>query len=233
MISTLQQRQEFYNNFQIQNLKSFFNIQPQFYVIDPGIHTKIFKNPKYQKFIILKTSLKNLKQKLIYYTPEDVYYDRNIYPKPEENYKKNNFKDFINTKEFQQELAFDIDPENISCECNKNQDPYFNFCPVCLEKAKQKTLELYSLLNQEFNQIKIVYSGRGYHLHIFDKKAYSLTLQQRNLLNKKFKNFPIDPKVSNGKARLIRLPYSLNPLVNKQCLPLTIKQVKTFKPRIN
>ena len=43
-------------------------------------------------------------------------------------------------------------------------------------------------------------------------------------MNKKFRDYPIDPWVSRGFIRLIRMPYSLNGLVSRVVKPVQIKR---------
>src|SRR3989344_2029411 len=235
--SSLKERKEFYENeFNIKKVKSWLNklpYKPQFFVIDLGSETKIIKDKsKIKKLIFFKPylSLKKLKEKLIKYLPEDVYYDRNIYKDPYKCLKNFNFENAPLTNNFfGQELAFDIDPENINCpNCGKKKFP--RFCEVCLKLSIENGFKLYNELKKQFNNVRIVYSGRGCHVHILDKKAYKLSLKQRNKLNNKFLHFAIDPWVSYGKIRLIRMPYSLNSLASRIVTPLKIKEIKEFNP---
>jgi DNA primase catalytic subunit len=53
----------------------------------------------------------------------------------------------------------------------------------------KNALNLYKELKNQFSQIQIVFSGRGAHVHVFDKEAYYLTFKQRDILNKKYKKF--------------------------------------------
>ena len=68
---------------------------------------------------------------------------------------------------------------------------------------------------------------------MFDKKAYKLSIKERGILNNRFKRYYIDPWVSHGRIRLIRLPYSLNSLVSRIVIPLKIKEIKRFNPVSN
>ena len=78
--------------------------------------------------------------------------------------------------------------------------------------------------------LKVVYSGRGFHIHVFDQKAYQLTVNERLDLAKKVKKagFHIDDWVTSGEFRLIRLPYSLNGLVSRIVLPLKKDELESF-----
>ena len=228
--SSLQQREYFYKNkFDIGKLKKFLKIKPQFFVIDPGTETKIIKNKKdINKMLILKPdiSYKELKGKLIDHLPEDVYYDRNVYKNPKKCLGDFDFREaFSSDNFFGQELAFDIDPENII-----HSNSLWAFNKKLIIKASEITLNFYEELKYYFKDIKIVYSGRGFHLHVFDGKAYSLSMEERGELNKKFMKYKIDPWVSYGKIRLIRLPYSLNSLCSRICTPISLNHLKNFDP---
>ncbi len=233
--SSLKERKEFYENeFDLKKVSSFLKqlpYKPQFFVIDSGTETKIIKNKsKIGKLIHFhpNISLKELRKKLIKYLPEDVYYDRNIYKNPEKSYKNFDYRNAFSSKNFLgQELVFDIDPENIKCpDCGKKKFP--KFCKTCIKLSLEYGLKLYNELKKDFKTIKIVYSGRGCHVHVLDKKAYLLSMKERSKLNKKFLKYKIDPWVSKGKIRLIRLPYSLNALNSRIVTLIKIKEIKSF-----
>ena len=234
--ATLKERQEFYKKeFNMSATKRWLasRIKPQIFELDFGTETKIIKDKQFlNQLIVFTGSIEKLKGKAIKELPEDIYYDRNIYANLQEALKKRNFRNAIETKNWKgQELAFDIDPENIPCKCKKRKvGELFKFCNICLDKAKTSTLEIHKALKRKFNRVEIVYSGRGYHLHVFDKAASKLSLEQRIVLNKQLRKFPIDDWVSRGRIRLIRLPYSLNALVSRICWPLKINEIKKFNP---
>lgn len=237
-VSSLKEREEFYKKeFNLNKVKSWLKMlpyYPQFFVIDLGSETKIIKDKsKIKKLIFFKPNLnlKGLKKKLIKYLPEDVYYDRNIYKNPYKCLKNFNFQNAFNSKNLiGQQLAFDVDPENIICpSCGKKKFP--KFCKTCIKLSLEYGLKLYRELKKEFKNVKLVYSGRGCHVHILDKKAYKLSLKERNKLNKKFLKYKIDPWVSYGKIRLIRLPYSLNALNSRIVTPIKIKEIGNFNSK--
>ncbi len=228
--STLKQREYFYENkFDVEKIKKFLPIKPQFFVIDPGTETKIIKNKKnLNQLLILKPdiSYSQLKEYLIKYLPEDVYYDRNIYKDAKKCLGNFNFKESFSSDNFLgQELAFDIDPENMI-----NSNSLWKFNKELIIRTSLMTLEFYNELKSYFKNIKIVYSGRGFHLNVFDKKAYSLSIKERDELNRKFMKYKIDPWVSYGKIRLLRLPYSLNALSSRICTPISLNELKNFDP---
>ena len=229
--SSLKERKEFYEKeFSIKKVRSWFSDNPQFFVVDIGTETHIIKDRRrLKKLIILEPdiSYNELKEKLIQLAPEDVYYDRNKYIDIRKPIKLMDFSNEIGTKNcLGQELVFDIDPENISCPFHKKD--FHKFCPICIKKSLDFGLAMKKTLSKNFKRIKLVYSGRGCHVHVKDKKAFGMSIKQRSLLNKKLKEFPIDPWVSKGHIRLIRLPYSLNSLVSRIALPLNDKEIKNF-----
>ena len=231
-VSNIKEREDFYKNeFNLNKAKEWFKknklLMPQLYAIDMGSETKIIKNKeKLNKIINLRPD--NLKNKLVRYAPEDVYYDRNRYKEPELMLRKLNFREIFNDKNFLgQQLAFDIDPENFKCKC-KSKFP--KFCEKCMKKSIKQSIELANFLEKSFKNIGLVYSGRGMHVHVFDKEAFKLSVKEREVLNKKLKKFNIDKWVSRGYIRLIRLPYSLNALVSRIVVPLSIDEAKDFNP---
>ena len=228
--STLKQREDFYKNkFDVAKLRKFLPFKPQFFVIDSGTETGIIKNKKnLGKLIIMNPdiSYSELKKQLIDYLPEDVYYDRNIYMDPKKCFKNFNFRKAFSSDNFLgQQLAFDIDPENLI-----NSGSLWSFNKDLIIKTSRITLEFYKELKNHFKEIRIVYSGRGFHLHVFDKEAYKLSLSERKDLNEKFMKYKIDLLVSHGKVRLIRLPYSLNSLCSRICTPISMQELKNFNP---
>jgi len=220
--STLEERKQFYEGeFSLKKVKSWFKEKPlpQICAVDAGSDTGIIADRKL-KGLLLYFHFKELQKKMRLYVPEDVYYDRNCYKDPKKVLKTLDFGDHIS-----QELVFDLDADNIRCAHPKQQQ----VCSVCLKKAYQKTLAMKHELEKEFRSIEIVYTGKGFHLHVLDKKAYFLTIPAREQLNKRFSHYPIDPWVSRGYIRLIRMPYTLNALVSRKAIPIDTR--KGFNPK--
>ena len=129
-----------------------------------GRHTKIYPE-KYREdagtSIIIDEykSLREVRDYLTEFLPEAAYYDRNVYD------SKN--------RKIGQELAFDLDPENITCPIHgtladkMQRHQGLSFCILELEMVKEQALSLHEHLEQHFSKMKIVYSGRGYHIHVF------------------------------------------------------------------
>ena len=107
--STLEQRKQFYSHeFNPQKVLKWFEggLGNMKFAVIIGRHTKIF--PEKYKEDALTTiiiddykNLKDLRGQILEFLPEAVYYDRNRYNS--------------NNRKLGQELAFDLDPENITC----------------------------------------------------------------------------------------------------------------------
>lgn len=215
--STLSERQEFYEKeFSIKKSKVWFKKNkiplPQICALDPGTETGTTKNKKLEGYM-LYFPFRELRKQIKEYIPEDLYYDRSTYKDPEKFLKN------IKSHPFEkQELVFDVDSDNIPCTHSKEKQ----VCDICLKKAFSYAKKLKADLNKTYKKIALVYSGRGFHLHVLDKEAYNLTFEERQALNEKFKKYPFDPWVTRGKTmiRLMRMPYSLNSLVSRKVTPI-------------
>ena len=230
--STLEERKQFYiSEFNLQKVAEWFNKRHgrvKFAVII-GRHTQIYPE-KYREdaatTIIIDgyKDLEDVRQQVVEFLPEAVYYDRNVYDE--------------NDQKLGQELAFDLDPENVVCpihgsladKMKRNQG--LSFCKLELDIVKQEAVHLLESLEGQFSDLKVVYSGRGFHIHVFDQEAYKLNPKQRLILAQEVKRegFHIDEWVSSGEMRLIRLPYSLNGLVSRIVLPLSKQEIESFDP---
>ncbi len=231
-LATLAERKEFYTaELRLQNVAAWFRGREgkvKFAVII-GRHTKIYpeeyKDDAETTIIIDEyRTLSEVRKQIVEFLPEAVYYDRNIYDAQD--------------RKSGQELAFDVDPENITCPIHgtladkMKRHQGLGFCDLELEMAKGQTLCLYEFLEKQFSQLQIVYSGRGFHIHVFDEKACILNAKDRDALatEAKAKGFGIDAWVTAGEMRLIRLPYSLHGMVSRVVLPLEKKEVEKFNP---
>jgi DNA primase catalytic subunit len=230
--TSLQERERFYNSeFNLEKVAQWFVKEQgkvKFAVII-GRHTKIFPE-KYKEdastTIIIDeySNLEDLRAQILEFLPEAVYYDRNVYGE--------------NDVKLGQELAFDIDPENITCPIHGSladkmkRRQGLSFCELELQMARREAMWLFDFLEDRFSSVRGVYSGRGFHLHVFDKTAYMLSQKERQELAEQVKKegFHIDEWVTAGEMRLIRLPYSLNGLVSRIVLPLTKVELQTFDP---
>ncbi len=230
--STLKERKEFYQQeFDLSKVKEWFekNIRNVVFAAIMGRHTRIYP-PEYEDdasttiLIDEYENLNDLKEQILEFLPESVYYDRNIYDEK--------------GRVLGQEMAFDIDPENLTCPIHGTLDDKMkrhqglSFCEIELKMVKEETGKLYEELMDTFTQMRIVYSGRGFHIHIFDEDSYGWSYKKRKEFAKKTKDkgFLIDEWVTSGGMRLIRLPYSLHGMVSRIVIPLEIRELESFDP---
>lgn len=230
--ATLEERKRFYTaEFSIAKVQEWLALlkgKVKFAVVI-GRHTKICPEKYWEDAgttIIIDecTGLDEVRDYLVEFLPEAAYYDRNVYD-------SNNCKTG-------QELAFDLDPENITCPIHgtlsdkMRRHQGLGFCKLELDLVKKQALGLYEHLEVQFSRMKIVYSGRGFHIHVFDDEAYALSTTQRRQLaqNVKEKGFKIDEWVTVGDMRLIRLPYSLHGLVSRVVVPVEKGELDRFDP---
>ncbi|MDY6769959.1 MAG: DNA primase, partial [Candidatus Nanohaloarchaea archaeon] len=67
----------------------------------------------------------------------------------------------------------------------------------------------------------LVYSGRGFHIHVEDDEAFRMDREdRRELADRVAAEFPIDTQVTAGEKDLIRLPGSLHGLVSRIVTPI-------------
>jgi len=229
--STLKERKEFYQReFRVGKVEKWFESwegQAKFAVI-MGRHTGIFLK-KYREdastTIIIDEyrDFRDVKAQIIEFLPEAAYYDRNVYD---------------GERIIGQELAFDLDPENLTCPIHgtladkMKRHQGLAFCELELKMVREETVKLFEELKRMFSDMKVVYSGRGFHIHIFDKQTYKWKYRQRKELAKelKQKGFLIDEWVTTGGMRLIRLPYSLHGMVSRVVFPISVEQLDIFDP---
>ena len=228
--ATLEERKQYYAfEFNMEKVAQWFKdkLGKIKFAVIMGRHTKIFPE-KYKEdaatTIIVDEykNLEDLRQQILEFLPEAVYYDRSTYD------------EFDNKTG--QELAFDLDPENITCPIHgtladkMKRKQGLSFCKLELEMVKQEAVGLHEFLKNRFSHVKAVYSGRGFHLHVLDLEAYQMNTNQREELARQVKTagFHIDEWVTSGEMRLIRLPWSLNGLVSRIVLPITKKELECF-----
>jgi DNA primase catalytic subunit len=230
--ATLTERQGFYREeFNLQKVAEWLTPaqgKVKFAVI-MGRHTQIFLE-KYREdsstTIIIDdySSLEDVRGQILDFLPEAVYYDRTVYG--------------ANDEKLGQELAFDLDPENVVCPIHGSladkmkRQQGLSFCDLELDIVKREAVDLIEKLQTRFSEVKPVYSGRGFHIHVLDAEAYGLTAKHRLEIAKEIKHagFHIDEWVTSGEMRIIRLPFSLNGLVSRIVLPLTKHELEAFNP---
>jgi len=244
--STLEEREEFYSyEFDLEGVRRWVSgRKATLFAIKIGKTTGIYKpefKDDYRDTILLtQTPLHELRESLLYHLPESAYYDRNVYKSLDFCQDcEINFKDCFDCENFLgQELAFDLDPENIRCHnCGSlgqriDRGEMYSFCMDCFQEVRNQSIKLLSLLKKNFSNIRIVYSGRGIHLHVFDKKAFKLSKKERKSLAQSIlrKGIEHDEWVAEGSSRLIRLPYSLHGMVSRVVTPITALRLRKFDP---
>ena len=242
--ATVQERREYYlHEFPVGKVRGWFAHwkSPVVFALVIGRHTRIYPREHKDKFrdtIVIDEyrNCSDVLEWLLKYRPESVYYDRNIYRSWEDARGRSDVDDL--GRMFGQEMAFDIDPENFTCpihgslEQKMERHQGLSFCRLELQLARMQTLELYELLSQRFGNIRVVYSGRGFHLHVLDSSVLWWTRKKRlNFANSLIKKgFVMDEWVTAGGIRMIRLPYSLNGLVSRIATPLRPSELESFDP---
>jgi len=230
--STLEEREKFYREeFDLRLVREWLNPimdRPVFAVI-MGRHTGIYPE-KYRRdasttiLIDEYRDLEDVKRQILEFLPESVYYDRNVYDE--------------NGNVLGQELAFDLDPENLICPVHGSladkmkRHQGLSFCEIELRMVREETVRLYEVLKGMFSHVRVVYSGRGFHIHVLDKDAFGWSYDERRKLasDLKRKGFLIDEWVTSGGMRLIRLPYSLHGMVSRIVIPLEAGELDVFDP---
>lgn len=241
-IPSLAEREWFYaHTFDPNEANDFLKIYPSpVYAVDIGNESGI-SLPNFAKYInklVYISKYDDIKEKLAKYAPEDVYYSRNIV---NDSVKcascEKRSTDCPGCENLnRQELAFDIDSENIRCSiCKKEKKKsIYSFCSHQLHESRMWAIRLYTYLVEEkrYRDVRIVYSGRGYHLHVLDKDAYSMPSQDRKKIadNLKKRGYPIDAWVTSGHIDLIRLPGSLHGLVNRIVKEIKKEKIEEFNP---
>jgi len=244
--ASLDERTEFYRReFKLKKVASWLkDYPPMVFSVIIGRYTQIFPREyarvKDNTIIIYDyADLADLLDYIIQYRPESVYYDRSIYRDRKSCELCGKKKpDCWSCEGFVgQELAFDLDVENVYCplhgepEERVRANDYVSFCEYELQLIKEKTVELFDELRSEYSKVSVVYSGRGYHIHVRDRRAFMMSRKERKEFAKQIgKSYPIDEWVTEGESHLIRLPFSLNGLVSRIVLPLEEKQLAHFDP---
>jgi hypothetical protein len=231
--ATLTERQLFYEKeFDLQSVDRWLKPLATYHIVFAiimGRHTHIFR-PEYAEDVSTTILIENyvnleyVRREILDFLPESVYYDRNLYD--------------AKGKVMGQGLAFDLDPENLTCpihgtlEDKMKKHQGLSFCKIELKMVTEETRKLYERLQQLFSEVMIVYSGRGFHIHVFDKESFNWSRRKRSKLARKLKKegFLIDEWVTTGGMRLIRLPYSLHGMVSRIVLPLQVNELISFNP---
>ncbi|MGZ4931220.1 MAG: DNA primase [Halobacteriota archaeon] len=182
-----------------------------------------------------------LREYLLKYLPEGVYYDTHRYDNLEichgcpERYKTQKCHDCEHY--IGQELVFDLDPENVYCPVHGDLDRKLKMhqgrmlCMIEFNILRRKAVLMYNELRQMYSKLCVVYSGRGFHIHVLDEDTLHLPREERQDLAHDFANrYPIDEWVTAGNIKLIRLPYTLHGMISRICIPLKSNEIETFNP---
>jgi len=230
--STLEERKQFYGReFNLNGVREWFRgwSEKIVFAVIIGRHTKIYP-PEYEEdasttiLIDNYVGLEDVRRWILEFLPESIYYDRNVYD------EQGNI--------LGQEMAFDLDPENLTCpihgslEDKMRRHQGLSFCEIELEMVKDETVRLYEELSKIFSNLRIVYSGRGFHIHVLDEEVFNWSREKRMKFAREIreKGFMIDEWVTSGSVRLIRLPYSLHGMVSRIVMPINISELSSFNP---
>ncbi|MBI4214563.1 DNA primase [archaeon] len=190
------------------------------------------------------TSLRGVREKFAYFMPEGAYYDRNYFRDRNGCEKCTLYGKWQHLKGCDnwlgQELAFDVDPENVDCPAHGDladkmkEHQTLGFCKAEFEEVRRQVGEFYALLAQRFKDVRITYSGRGFHLHVFDPDTKKWSRQERKRIAREYENdYGIDDWITNGQMRLMRLPFSLHGMVSRIAVPLSVRELASFNPVTN
>lgn len=248
-VATLDERMQFYGaEFDLESVESWIGSRKgsMKFAMIPGRHSGIVA-PKHRKdkdnVVVIDEwrNARDIRRYCLDWLPEGVYYDRNRYLDVSKcalcgNRKRTCFGCYNHSG---QQLAFDLDPENVTCPVHGHIGDklargtgLLSFCMIEFRMITRQARQLYKELSRHYEDVGIVFSGRGYHVVVDDEEAYVLTLNERKTIaNKMLKKYDIDEWVTTGSSRLMRLPYSLNSLVSRKCVPIKEKDLRGFDPR--
>jgi len=203
-----------------------------------GIYPRRFRSLKNISLVIDEAlPVRGLRPYLLKYLPEGVYYDRNAYASlAQARRARMDYAHPWRSPYFRgQELAFDLDPENLECpvhgdiEAKMRRGQGLSFCDWEFQEVRRQAVALHDELRETWGNVRIVYSGRGFHLHVLDSDAYGLTKKERTRIARDFSDrYAIDEWVTSGEMRLIRLPYSLHGMVSRIVVPVPAQRLDSF-----
>ncbi len=203
-----------------------------------GIYPRRYRSLKNIPLLVEDArSVRELRPYLLKYLPEGVYYDRNAYASVDGARRvRLDYAHAWRSRWFRgQELAFDLDPENLDCpvhgdiEEKMRRHQGLSFCDWEFQEIRRQTAELHDLLAKEWSHLSVVYSGRGFHIHVLDARAYGLTQGERTRIAHRYgQRFALDEWVTSGEMRLIRLPYSLHGMVSRVVTPVPRGDLEDF-----
>ncbi len=203
-----------------------------------GIYPRRFRSLKNVPLLVEDArDVSDLRPYLLKYLPEGVYYDRNRYTSVEAARRAGvDYGHAWRSRFFLgQELAFDLDPENVECpvhgdvEAKMRRHQGLSFCDWEFEEVRRQAAALFDELSEGWSRLAAVFSGRGFHIHVLDEDAYRMTRRDRIRLAARFaRRYAIDEWVTTGEMRLIRLPYSLHGMVSRVVVPVPRRDLEDF-----
>jgi len=203
-----------------------------------GIYPRRFRHLKNVPLIIDDAEeVRDLRPYLLRYLPEGVYHDRNVYAPLDETRKARiDYARAWRSRVFRgQELAFDLDPENVDCPIHGDiaakmaRHQGLSFCDWEFEEIRRQAAELFDELARRWSRLRIVFSGRGFHVHVFDADAFRLSRKERGGIAASLaRRYAIDEWVTSGEMRLIRLPFSLHGMVSRIVIPVPRRRLESF-----
>ncbi|HYV08584.1 MAG TPA: DNA primase [Thermoplasmata archaeon] len=204
-----------------------------------GIYPRRFRSLKNVPLIVDDVrGPRDLRPFLVKYLPEGVYYDRNVYASLAEARRAGvDYAHAWRSRHFLgQELAFDLDPENLDCPIHGDiadkmrRGQGLSFCDWEFEEVRGQAAELYDELSRRWTRLRVVYSGRGFHIHVFDEAGFRLNRRERGTIAREVaRRYAIDEWVTSGEMRLIRLPYSLHGMVSRIVIPVDRSRLERFR----
>lgn len=204
-----------------------------------GIYPRRFRHLKNVPLVVDDVlDVRGLRPYLVKYLPEGVYYDRNVYSSLAAARNANlDYAHAWRSRLFLgQELAFDLDPENLDCPIHGDivakmrRHQGLSFCDWEFEEVRRQAAVLHDELSRRWTDLRIVYSGRGFHVHVFDDEAFRLPRKERGRIAARYaRRYAIDEWVTSGEMRLIRLPYSLHGMVSRIVVPVPRRDLEKFR----
>jgi DNA primase catalytic subunit len=244
-ISSLEERKQFYSReYNLGRVREWFRVwkSPIVFAAVIGRHTGIaprkYRHERARTIIIDEyEGFSEIQNYLIDFRPESAYYDRNVYKDWKQARRIGNDPTRLGHS-FGQELVLDVDPENFACPIHGSLEQKMlrhqglSFCRLEFQLAQQEAAQLTEILSRRFSDIRLVYSGRGFHIHIGDEETVFWDRKRRLTLVQSLtkRGFVMDEWVPTGGMRLIRLPYSLNGLVSRIAIPLAKNELRVFDP---
>lgn len=248
-MSTLEERKKFYDlEFDVKSFSDWIGTRRDSlkFAMILGRHSRIVmpsREKDRDKVIVIDDWQRpgDIRRYALDYLPESLYYDRNRYTDVGKCAKCHKTSDTcaVCSNYAGQQLAFDLDPENVDCPYHGHIGEKIDrgravaFCMYEFNSVRRQSLRLSRELKAVYESVGVVYSGRGFHVIVDDEAAYRLTRKARDAIaGKTGRRYDIDEWVTEGSSRLMRLPYSLNALVSRKCIQIKGEGVLSrFDPR--